>query len=62
MAADPDRRGLLDRRERLERRIADLTARKDELAPSEFLGQLEALLLEMAAIQEQIEGEGGGRR
>ena len=62
MAADPARRGLLDRRERLERRIADLTARKDELAPSEFLGQLEALLLEMAAIQEQIEGEGGGRR
>ena len=60
LAEDPSKRGLLDRREGLERRIADLTARKDELSQAEFLEELEALLLEMAAVQQQIAGEEAG--
>ena len=57
LAEDPSKRDLLERRESLERRIANLTARKDELTESEFLKGLEDLLLEMAAIQQQIAAE-----
>lgn len=57
LAEDPSKRELLDRREGLERRIADLTARKDDLTQAEFLKELEAMLVEMAAIQRQIAGE-----
>ena len=57
LAEDPSKRDLLARRESLERRIADLTARKEELTEAEFLKELENLLLEMAAIQQQIAGE-----
>lgn len=60
LAEDPSTRELLDRRESLELKIADLTARKDELSQSEFLKELEALLLEMAEIQRQIAGEQAG--
>ncbi|MXY68453.1 MAG: hypothetical protein F4Y47_07825 [Acidobacteriia bacterium] len=60
LAEDPSTRELLDRRESLELKIADLTARKDELSQSEFLQELEALLLEMAEIQRQIAGEQAG--
>ena len=60
LAEDPSKRELLDRRESLELKIADLTARKDELSQAEFLKELEALLLEMAAIQREIAGEQAG--
>ncbi len=60
LAEDPSKRDLLDRRESLELKIADLTARKDEFSQAEFLKELEALLLEMAAIQREIAGEQAG--
>ena len=60
LAGDPAKRELLDRRESLELKIADLTARKDEFSQADFLKELEALLVEMAAIQRQIAEEQGG--
>lgn len=60
LAEDPSTRELLDRRESLELKITDLTARKDQLSQSEFLKRLEALLVEMAEIQREIAGEQSG--
>ena len=57
LAADPTKQGLLARRETLERRIADLGHLKDEMSPEAYLDALQALLLEMAEIQEQISPE-----
>ncbi len=57
LAEDPTKRTLLDRRESLESKIADLTLRKDDLSQTEFLTALEDLLLEMAEVQRQIAGD-----
>lgn len=54
MADDPAKRSLLLQREELERRIADLTVRKDDIAQDEYLDALQALLLELAELQERI--------
>ncbi len=54
LADDPSLRPLLLRREELERRVADLAARKDDMVEAEYLDALQALLLELAAIQERI--------
>lgn len=59
LASDPAKRPLLLEREGLERRIADLTARKDDMAQGEYLDALQELLLELAALQERID-EGRG--
>ncbi len=66
MADDPAKRSLLLQREELERRIADLTVRKDDIAQDEYLDALQALLLELAELQERIVADapspdGGGR-
>jgi hypothetical protein len=59
LARDPEKRALLDRREELERRIADLTLRKDDLPQDEYLDSLQALLLQLAELQEQIDADAG---
>ncbi len=59
LAADPRRRGLLDRREELERRIADLTLRKDGMSQNEYLDALQGLLLQLAELQEEIAAGAG---
>ena len=55
LAADPGRRGLLEEREALERRVADLTTRKEEMPPGEYLDALQALLVELAEVQQRID-------
>ncbi len=62
LARDPEKRELLDQREELERRIADLTLRKDDLPQNEYLDALQALLLELAELQERIDADGGSAR
>ena len=59
LARDPEKRQLLNQREQLERRIADLTLRKDDLPQDEYLDALQALLLELADLQERIAADGG---
>ena len=54
MAEDPAKRSLLLQREELERRIGDLTVRKDDIPQDEYLDALQALLLELAELQERI--------
>ena len=60
LAGDPETRPLLEQREALERRIADLTLRKADLPQNEYLDALQALLLELAELQEQIASESSG--
>lgn len=62
MAEDPARRSLLARREEFEARIADLVASKETLPESEYLDALQALLLQLAELQQEIDGlaPGGG--
>ncbi len=61
-AADPRLATLYAEREALERRVADLRMRKDELEPREYEARLEELLVELALKARQIrEIEGGGR-
>ncbi len=54
LASDPSMRPLLLQREELERKIAELTARKDDMAEDEYLDVLQALLLELAELQERL--------
>ena len=54
LAESEDTRALLEQREGLEGRIAELTLRKDSMEASEYLEALEELLLEMAEIQRRI--------
>lgn len=58
LAQDPEKRQLLNQREELERRIADLTLRKDDLPQDDYLDALQALLLELADLQERIAADG----
>lgn len=55
LADDPAKRELLVAREDLERRVAELSLRKDELSSEEYLDTLQELLLRIAEIQEQID-------
>ncbi len=55
LAADASTRPLLDQREDMEERIAALTRRKEEMSESEYLDALQALLLDLADLQEQID-------
>ena len=59
LASDPERRGLLARREELERLVADLTLRKDGMPQDEYLDALQELLLQLAELQQRIDAEGG---
>ncbi len=59
LAGDPSMRALLLQREALERRIADLVARKDDTPENEYLDALQALLLELAELQSRIDPGGG---
>ena len=59
LALDPEKRQLLNQREQLERRVADLTLRKDDLPQEEYLDALQALLLELADLQERIAADSG---
>ena len=60
LAEDPEKLPLLEQREALERRIADLTIRKADLPQNEYLDALQALLLELAELQERIASESSG--
>ena len=62
MASDPTKRPLLERRQDLERRISELTLRKGDLPTDQYLDALQALLLEVAELQEELDkapGTGG---
>jgi hypothetical protein len=54
-AADPAKRKLLERREAIEEHIDRLKLEKAAMPAAEYKKQLTALLLEMAAIQEELE-------
>jgi hypothetical protein len=58
-AADPATRELLTQRTELERQIAALQRRKDEMEAKEYTAQLEKLLLELARIQAKIDAAVG---
>ena len=64
-ALDPTKRPLLERRQDLERRITDLTQRKEQMATDQYLDALQALLLEVAELQAELDKasdtEGGER-
>ena len=60
LAGDPRRRGLLERREALERKVADLAAGKESMSEGEYLDALQEVLLELAEVQERIGGEEEG--
>lgn len=57
LADDPAKRALLASREELERRVAALSLRKDELSSEEYLDALQELLLRIAEIQERIDAD-----
>ena len=58
-AADPAKSALLAEREALERKIDELRLRKGDLPEEQYLDALQALLVELAAIQEKILDDGG---
>ncbi|MDE0127761.1 MAG: hypothetical protein OXN97_24605 [Bryobacterales bacterium] len=57
LAEDPAKRSLLLQREELERKIADLTVRKEDIPQDEYLESLQSLLLELAELQQRIDSE-----
>lgn len=57
LASDPAKRSLLLQREELERQIADLVVRKDGIPQDEYLQNLQSLLLKLAQLQRQIDGD-----
>ena len=57
LAEDPAMRSLVLQREELERKIADLTVRKESIPQNEYLDALQSLLLELADLQQRIDGE-----
>jgi hypothetical protein len=52
---DPELAALIARRDALERELAELRERKADAEPVAYLQQLEALLLELAQLEEQLE-------
>ncbi|MBY0375509.1 MAG: hypothetical protein K2Q23_16055 [Bryobacteraceae bacterium] len=54
-AADPAKRALLNRREEIERKIDQLKYNKASLTAGEYRKQLQALLLELARLQAEID-------
>ncbi len=56
LAEDPAKRSLLLQREELERKVADLTVRKQDIPQDEYLEALQSLLLELAELQQRIDG------
>jgi hypothetical protein len=54
-AADPHKRSLLERKERLEQRIDQLKYDKAAMPTDEYRKRLSALLLELAQVQEEID-------
>ena len=59
IASDPTKRALLSQRESLEREIARLTLRKDDLPQERYLDALQELLLKLAEVQQQLDAERG---
>ena len=60
--SDPRLRTLYERRRALEREIAELRARKDELSSEEYERELERLLVEVALTTREIRALEGGER
>ena len=54
-AADPAKRAMLNRREEIERKIDQLKYNKASLTAGEYRKQLQALLLELARVQAEID-------
>ena len=59
--SDPKLRPLLDKRDDIERRIAALKGRKDEMAEAEYTAELQKLLIELARTQNAIDEAAGGQ-
>jgi len=57
---DPILRGLFEQRTALEEQVADLRDLRDSLDPQVYQTRLEALLLELAQLNQQIQLRGGG--
>jgi len=55
---DPTRVAALTDRDRVEAEIERLKEQKSELSPEAYFGQLQQLLLELALIEERLDGEG----
>jgi len=55
LANSPEKRKLLERKEALERQIDELKYAKASMAPEAYRKQLEALLLELARTQEELD-------
>ena len=53
--SDPNLRPLLDKRDDIERRIAALKDRKDEMAEAAYTAELQKLLIELARTQNAID-------
>ena len=53
--SDPNLRPLLDKRDDIERRIAALKGRKDEMAEAVYTAELQKLLIELARTQNAID-------
>ena len=54
-SADPVLKGLLSQRDRLDQQIQELQLRKDGMASSDYLEQLQTLILELSMLQERID-------
>lgn len=61
-AGDPELQTLLARKASLEGRIAELRARRASLSTDEYDRQLEALLVDLAEVDQRIRERGSGRR
>jgi hypothetical protein len=59
-SADPQTAALQARRVELERQVAELRARKGSLPEAQYMSQLEALLVELSKLEEQLEVRRGG--
>ena len=57
--SDPNLRPLLDKRDDIERRIAALKDRKDEMAEADYTAELQKLLIELARTQNAIDAAVG---
>ncbi len=55
-AADPETRSMIARREVLEQQIGALKLKKESMAEDEYFDQLQKLLVELAQLQEKIDG------
>ncbi len=59
-SSDPEVARLLAEKERLEEQVDSLRRRKDELSEDEYLDALENLVLELAAVEGELEEHGAG--